>query len=72
MALTDARCRAEKGGATRRKLSDGGGLQLWVQPNGSKNWMLIYQFQNRQKSLALGPYPQLALAEARSKSDQHR
>jgi integrase len=67
MVLTDAHCRGEKPGPTRRKLSDGGGLQFWVLPNGKKNWTLIYQYRGRQKSLALGPYPQISLSLARSK-----
>lgn len=69
MALTDARCRAEKPGAARRKISDGGGLQLWVSPNGKKTWMLVYQYRRTQKALSLGPYPQIALSIARSKRE---
>jgi len=53
MVLTDAHCRGEKPGPTRRKLSDCGGLQFWVLPNGKKSWTLIYQYRGRQKSLAL-------------------
>lgn len=56
MTLTDAKCRAEKPGASRRKLSDGQGLQFWVQPNGSKLWQLVYQFGGKQRQLSLGPY----------------
>lgn len=70
MVLTDARCRAAHSGASRLKLSDGGGLQFLVWPSGRKNWTLIYQFRGAQKSLALGPYPQLPLSEARSKREQ--
>jgi integrase len=69
MTLTDARCRAEKPGAARRKISDGGGLQLWVSPNGKKTWMLVYQYRRTQKTLSLGPYPQIALSIARSKRE---
>lgn len=38
-------------------------------PNGKKNWTLIYQYRGRQKSLALGPYPQIPLSLARSKRE---
>lgn len=69
MTLTDARCRAEKPGAARRKISDGGGLQLWVSPNDKKTWMLVYQYRRTQKTLSLGPYPQIALSIARSKRE---
>ncbi|HWA70655.1 MAG TPA: integrase arm-type DNA-binding domain-containing protein [Rhizomicrobium sp.] len=72
MALTDAKCRAEKAGPVRRKLSDGHGLQLWVQPSGSKLWQLSYSFQGKQKQIALGPFPEVSLAEARDKRDTYR
>ncbi len=51
----------------RQKLSDGGGLQLWVQPNGTRYWHLAYRYAGTQKQLALGPYPAVSLAEAREK-----
>jgi integrase len=66
MALTDVKCRGAKPGKTRIKLSDGGGLQFWVQPNGSRLWQLVYQYQGKQGQMALGPYPQVSLLEARS------
>jgi integrase len=72
MSLTDARCRSEKPGETRKKLSDGQGLQLWVQPNGKKLWQLVYQFQGSQKQIALGPYPEVSLSEARDLREQAR
>lgn len=72
MALSDARCRAEKAGPIRRKLSDGHGLQLWVQPTGSKLWQLVYFFQGKVRQIALGPFPEVSLAEARDKRDAYR
>ncbi len=65
MPLTDAACRAAKPGPVRRKLSDGGGLQLWVQPTGSRLWQLAYRYRGKQRQLALGPYPSVTLLEAR-------
>lgn len=65
MRLTDVICRQTKPGPARKKLSDGGGLQLWVQPNGTRFWHLAYRFAGKQKMLALGPYPVVTLAEAR-------
>ena len=35
------------------KLSDGNGLHLLVNPNGSKLWRLRYRFANRQNMLSL-------------------
>ncbi|WP_411034348.1 Arm DNA-binding domain-containing protein [Shinella sp. BYT-45] len=47
------------------KLTDGGGLFLLVNPNGSRLWRLAYRFGGRQKQLALGSYPATLLADAR-------
>jgi integrase len=51
------------------KLSDGGGLQLRVKPNGTKSWLLDYfkPFTKKRTSLGLGAYPEVSLAEARKK-----
>lgn len=65
MPLTDVLCRAAKPGEKIHKLSDGGGLQLWVQPTGSKLWRLAYRVGKKQKVLALGSYPLVSLADAR-------
>jgi hypothetical protein len=70
MALTDVKCRGTKPQKVRRKLSDGGGLQLWIQPNGSRLWQLIYQHEGKQAQMALGPYPQVSLLDARTKRDE--
>ena len=52
------------------KLSDSGGLYLLVQPTGSKLWRLAYRFAGKQKTLALGVYPTVSLAEARERRDE--
>jgi hypothetical protein len=51
------------------KLSDGGGLQLRIKPNGTKYWLLDYfkPFIKKRTSLGLGAYPEVSLAEARKK-----
>lgn len=50
-------------------LSDGGGLQLRVKPNGSKLWLLDYlrPYTKKRTSLSFGSYPAISLADARSK-----
>ena len=65
MALTDAKCRAAQPETKLQKLTDGGGLQLWVQPSGARLWRLAYRFGGKQKLLALGVYPTISLARAR-------
>ncbi|WP_371212350.1 Arm DNA-binding domain-containing protein [Methylocystis sp. SC2] len=41
MALTHISIRADKPRPRLFKLSDGGGLQLWVTPDGAKRWRLV-------------------------------
>src|SRR5271166_537840 len=65
MALSDAQIRAAQPGAKIIKLSDGGGLQLWLSPDGAKRWRLAYRFNAAQKALAIGVYPAIGLKEAR-------
>lgn len=69
MPLTELECRNAKPCARIRKLSDGGGLQLWVMPGGSRLWRLAYRFAGKQKLLALGAYPLVGLADARQARD---
>ena len=52
------------------KLADGGGLYLFVKPNGSRYWRLKYRIDGKEKLLALGVYPTISLAAARSKRDE--
>lgn len=54
------------------KMFDGGGLHLFVKPNGSKLWRLTYNWLGKQKTLSLGQWPDLSLADARGKRDDAR
>jgi hypothetical protein len=54
MPLTDARCRSAQPGSKLQKLTDGGGLQLWLQPTEAKLWRFAYRFGGKQKLLAIG------------------
>ncbi|NRB42407.1 MAG: tyrosine-type recombinase/integrase [Pseudomonadales bacterium] len=55
-------------------LSDGGGLQLRVKPNGSKLWLFDYYrpYTKKRTSLSFGLYPAISLAEARGKREAAR
>ena len=66
MALTDVGIRAAKPAERLKKLSDGGGLQLWIMPDGSKYWRMAYRHGGKQKMLAFGVYPTIGLREARA------
>lgn len=69
MALTDSACRTAKGSERPYKLSDSGGLQLWVHTSGSRTWRQAYRFRGKQKNVSLGVYPEMSLAEARSRRE---
>jgi integrase len=70
--LTDLKVRSAKPTARLVKLSDGGGLQLWLMPTGAKYWRLAYRLGGKQKLLALGVYPAMTLSEAREARDAAR
>ena len=52
------------------KLADGGGLFLSVQPNGSKLWRLRYFYLGKERSLSIGAYPAVSLADARARREE--
>jgi integrase len=49
------------------RLTDGQGLVLLIQTNGSKLWCFRYRIGGRQKTLHIGPWPATSLADAREK-----
>ncbi len=53
-------------------IADGGGLVLMVHPKGGKYWQLRYRFNEKQKTLALGVYPEISLSEARKQRESAR
>jgi integrase len=66
MALTELAVRSANAEGKITKLSDGGGLQLWVTGDGAKRWRLAYRYAGGQKVLAIGVYPAVGLKEARA------
>mgnify|MGYP001385162852 CR=1 FL=1 len=54
------------------KLTDEKGLYLLVTPSGGKLWRINYRFEGRQKTLALGSFPDVSLKRAREKRDEAR
>ncbi|MFK7902821.1 MAG: tyrosine-type recombinase/integrase [Nitratireductor sp.] len=69
MALNDTKIRSIQKTDRILKLSDGGGLYLHVNTNGSKLWRMAYRFAGKQKTLSFGAYPDVSLLEARQKRD---
>ncbi len=69
MALTDRQILNLKAAEKPRKISDGGGLHLYISPSGGKLWRLSYRYDGKQKLLSFGSYPAVGLADARLKRD---
>lgn len=65
--LSDAKIRAAKPRDKAYKLTDAKRLFLFVSTSGSKLWRWNYSYDGKQKTLALGAYPQVSLADARAK-----
>lgn len=72
MKLSDTAIKKAKPEAKSYKMADGGGMYLEVMPSGSKYWRLKYRFGGKEKRLAFGVYPDVTLAEARSRRDAAR
>lgn len=72
MPLTNAACKNAKAETKARKIADGGGLYLEISPSGSKYWRWKYRFNDREKRLAFGVYPEVSLEEAREKRNRAR
>lgn len=72
MALTDIAVRKLKAKDKPYKVSDGGGLFLWVTPSGGKLWRWSYRFERKQKLMTFGKYPDVPLALARERHMEGR
>ena len=72
MALTELEVKKAKVTDKPQKLADGGVLFLLVHPNGGKYWRNAYRFAGKQKTLAVGIYQDVALADARGRCKQAR
>jgi hypothetical protein len=70
MALTDIVIRKARPESKALKFADGGELYLLLNPNGSRWWRLDYRFDGKRKTLSLGIYPVVTLAEARARRDE--
>jgi len=70
MALTDTFIKTVKPKTKAgEKHSDGGGLYLLVKDSG-KYWRLNYRYGGKQKTLALGVYPEVSLKTVRDKREK--
>ena len=66
--LTASQVKNAKCDGKIRKLADGGGLTLVVKGD-AKYWWLRYRFGGNERTLSLGSYPEVSLADARVERD---
>lgn len=72
MSLTAVAARNAKPREKSYKLAAGAGLYLEVMPTGAKYWRWKYRHAGKEKRLALGVFPEVALAEARETTERAR
>ncbi len=72
MPLTDVAIKNAKPGDKSIRLFDGSGLYLEVSPSGGKWWRFKYRYDDKEKRLSLGVYPDVSLKEARQRRDDAR
>lgn len=72
MPLTDTAIRNAKPATKPIKMTDGGGMYLLLNPNGSRWWRFDYRFDGKRKTLSMGTYPDTGLKDARDKRDAAR
>ena len=72
MPLTDAKIRNTKPGEKPIRLNDGGWLYLEIRPSGTKLWRFRYRIAGKENIYAIGEYPQVGLADARSAREEAR
>lgn len=72
MPLNDTAVRNAKPSNKPIKMFDERGLFLIVTPTGGKWWRLRYSFNDKEKLLSLGTYPDVSLKDARERRDEAR
>ncbi len=65
-SLKDTFLRSVKAQKADKKYFDGEGLYLLVKSNGAKLWRIKFRYNGKEKTLSLGSYPTISLAEART------
>ena len=69
MSLTIVTINHAKPKGKTYRLYDEKGLYLEVTKAGGKLWRLKYRFGGKEKRLAIGPYPEISLKDARAARD---
>jgi integrase len=70
--LTDTAIRKAKPTDKPQKLADAGGMYLLLKPDDCRYWRMDYRHGGKRKTLALGVYPTVTLADARQRREDAR
>ena len=70
--LTATQINQAKPKAKDYKLSDGGGLYLFITKRGTKLWRMKYLINKKEKLLSLGAYPNITLSKARELREENK
>lgn len=54
------------------RVADHSGLCIEVRPTGKKFWRYRYRYLNKPQMITIGPYPEVSLSYARSKTSEYR
>ncbi|MER8862067.1 integrase arm-type DNA-binding domain-containing protein [Mesorhizobium sp. M0757] len=68
--LTDIAIKKAKAADKPYKMTDGGGLHLFVSTAGGKLWRFRYEVGGKEKLLSIGSYPDVSLLNARAARDE--
>ncbi|MER9624029.1 integrase arm-type DNA-binding domain-containing protein [Mesorhizobium sp. M0222] len=68
--LTDIAIKKAKAADKPYKMTDGGGLHLFVSTAGGKLWRFRYEIGGKEKLLSIGSYPDVSLLNARAARDE--
>ncbi|PPV05407.1 phage-related integrase [Xanthomonas bromi] len=72
MALTDTAVRQAKTTGKDYTLNDAQGLLLFGSAKGKKKWHFRFSWLGQQPRIAIGPYQEISLKEARARRDELR
>lgn len=70
--LTVSKVNAAKPKAKQYKVYDERGLFIIIKPNGSKWWRFRYRFNDKDREISMGVYPDVSLKQARVNRDNAR
>ena len=70
--LQDVKLRNAKAAEKAYKIHDNRGLFIIVTARGGRWWRLKYRFAGKEKTISLGIYPDVSLAQARDRRDEAR